>query len=90
MARKTIDESVKKQISESHAKGNPMRKIAREFGISLSSVHRIVTGETAKTPKSKVSKSRDKEERKKKIAELEKKIAALEKKIQEIEESKRL
>jgi len=50
-----------------------MRKIAREFGISLSSVHRIVTGETAKTPKSKVSKSRDKEERKKKIAELEKK-----------------
>lgn len=89
MARKTIDESVKKKISESHAKGDPMRKIAREFGVSLSSVHRIVTGETTKTTKSKISKPRDKEERKKKIAELEKKIGELEKKIQEIEERKR-
>ena len=89
MARKTIDESVKKKISKAHANGDPMRKIAREFGVSLSSVHRIVKSETTKTGRKTVSKTSDKKERKKRIAELEKKIAKLEKKIWEIEDGKR-
>jgi len=89
MARKTIDENVKKKISKAHANGNPMRKIAREFGVSLSSVHRIVKSETEKTGQKTVSKASEKEKRKKRIAELEKKIANLEKKIREIEDSKR-
>ena len=90
MARKTIDESVKKKILEAHANGDPMRKIAREFGVSLSSVHRIAKGETVKTGRKTVIKTSDKEKRKKRIAELEKKIAVLEKKIREIEDSKRI
>jgi IS30 family transposase len=89
MARKIIDENVKKKISEAHANGEPMRKIAKEFGVSVSSVHRIVKGETAETSRKTVVKTSAKEERKKRIKELEKKISRLEKKILEIENSKK-
>ena len=89
MARKIIDKNVKKKISEAHANGESMRKIAGKFGVSVSSVHRIVKDETAETSPKTVIKTSYKEERKKRIEKLEKKILRLEKKIQEIEDSKR-
>jgi transposase len=85
MARKRIDESIRKNVLAAHADGLPMRKIAKEQGVSLSSVSRIVKeqgGQGAR--KAKATKMSD-AERKKKIAELEKKIAELEKRILDIE-----
>jgi len=86
MARKRIDESIREKVLASNAGGLPMRKIAKEQGISLSSVSRIVKeqgGQGAK--KAKKAKKMSDAERRKKIADLEKKIADLEKKILDIE-----
>ena len=85
MARKRINESIRKKVLAAYADGLPMRKIAKEHGVSLSSVSRIVKEQGPKgAKKAKATKMSD-AERKKKIAELEKKIAELEKKILEIE-----
>jgi transposase len=85
MARKRIDESVRKRVLAAHEQGLPMRKIAKEQGVSLSSVSRIVKDHgAAGVKKTKATKMSD-AERKRKIAELERKIAELEKKIFDIE-----
>jgi len=83
MARKKINESIREKVLAAHADGLPMRKIAKEQGVSLSSVSRIVK-EEAGGKKAKGVQMSDAEKRKK-IAELEKKIAELEKKIADIE-----
>ena len=85
MARKRIDESIRKKVLSAHARGLPMRKIAKEHKVSLSSVSRIVKEQGSPVAvKAKEAKMSD-AERRKKIAALEKKIAELEKKILEIE-----
>ena len=77
MARKKIDEKIRQKVIEAQASGLPMRKIAKEFGVGLSSVHRIIK---EKGPE-KVQKKMSKAERLKKIEAIERRIAELEKKI---------
>jgi len=84
MARKKIDEKIRQKVIEAHTRGLPMRKIAKEFGVGLSSVHRIVK---EKGPE-KVHKKMTKAERLKRIGELEGRIAELEKKILDLEAKK--
>ncbi|MFW6147423.1 MAG: helix-turn-helix domain-containing protein [Thermodesulfobacteriota bacterium] len=85
MARKKIDESIRRKVLAAHAEGLPMRKIAKEQGVSLSSVSRIVKEEEAQGGKKAKGVQMSDAEKRKKIAELEKKIAELEKKIADIE-----
>jgi len=85
MARKRINESIRKKVLAAHASGLPMRKIAKEQGVSLSSVSRIVKEQGPRVAKKAKATRMSDAERKKKIAELEKKIAELEKKILDIE-----
>jgi transposase len=85
MARKRIDESIREKVLAAHSGGLPMRKIAKEQGVSLSSVSRIVKEQGGQGAKKAKAKKMSDAERKKKIAELEKKIAELEKKILDIE-----
>ncbi|UCG65623.1 MAG: helix-turn-helix domain-containing protein [Deltaproteobacteria bacterium] len=89
MARKKIDETIRQKVIQAEASGLPMRKIAKEYGISLSSVSRIVKEEGVPKAQQEVIAEKDRAERKKRIQELEKRIAELEKKIFEIEASKR-
>jgi DNA invertase Pin-like site-specific DNA recombinase len=84
MARKKIDEEIRQKVIEAHASRRPMRRIAKEFGVGLSSVHRIVK---EKGPE-KVQKKMSKAERLKKIADIERRIADLEKKILGLEAKK--
>ena len=84
MARKKIDEKIRQKVIEAQASGLPMRKIAKEFGVGLSSVHRIVK---EKGPE-KVQKKMSKAERLKKIEDIERRIADLEKKILGLEAKK--
>ncbi len=82
MARQRIDEKTRKKIIDSHAKGIPMRKIAKQFKVSLSSVSRVVKEEKLK--KGEVSGAREKFDKKKRVEILEKRISELEKKINEL------
>jgi transposase len=84
MARKKINEEIRQKVIEAHGSGLPMRRIAKEFGVGLSSVHRIVK---EKGPE-KVQKKTSKAERLKKIADIERRIADLEKKILDLETKK--
>jgi DNA-binding transcriptional MerR regulator len=85
MARKKIDESIRKKVLADHAAGLPMRKIAKDQGVSLSSVSRIVKEQGEPGGKKTKGAPMSDAEKRKKIAELEKKIAELEKKIADIE-----
>jgi DNA-binding transcriptional MerR regulator len=89
MARKKIDETIRQKVIEAHASGLPMRKIAKEHGVSLSSVSRIVKEEEAPKAQQGILVEKNKAERKKRIEELEKRIAELERKIFEIEARKK-
>jgi transposase len=89
MAQKKIDETIRQKVIKAEASGLPMRKIAKEYGVSLSSVSRIVKEEGMPKAQQEVIAEKDRAERKKRIEELEKRIAELEKKIFEIEASKR-
>ena len=89
MARKKIDEAIRQKVMEAHASGLPMRKIAKECGVSLSSVSRIVKEEGVPKTQQEALVGKDRAERKKRIVALEKRIAELEKKIFEIEARKK-
>jgi orotate phosphoribosyltransferase-like protein len=85
MARKKIDESIREKVLAAHARGLPMRKIATELKVSLSSVSRIVKEQGPQVASKETETKMTDAEKQKKIAELEKKIAELEKKILDIE-----
>jgi len=89
MARKKINETTKQKVIKAHARGQSMRKIATEFGIGLSSVHRIVKEEGLQEDQKNKPKKKVNIERQKRIQELEKRIAELENKIADIEFKKR-
>ena len=89
MARKKIDEPIRQKVTNAHARGLPMRKIAKEYGVSLSSVSRIVKEEGAPVAVQKPRLDKEREEKKKRIAQIEKRIAELEQKIHELEAKKR-
>ena len=88
MARKRIDEAVRKKVIEAHASGLPMRKVARECGVSLSSVHRIVKEKGPQKFQKEIIKRMSTAEKQKRIEELERRIAELEQKILDIEARK--
>ena len=81
MARKKIDEKITESIIKAHASGQPMRKIAKEFEVGLSTVHRIVKEKGPRKVQKGIPKETSKAERLKRIKELEGRIAELEKKI---------
>jgi len=84
MVKKRIDDAVKKKVCKAHASGIPMRKIASEYGISLSSVSRVVSEGSSKKGKTGGKKAPE-SDRQKRIEELERKIAELEKRVLEFE-----
>ena len=88
MAKKQIDETIRKKVMEAHASGVPMRKVAKECGVSVSSVHRIVKEKGPQEVQKKITKRMTKAERLKRIEELERKIAELEKKILDLDARK--
>lgn len=90
MTGKKIDEKTRQDAIRAYENGVTRKKIAERFGISLSSVGRIVT---EKVPKSKQEKKAGYDvtiERQKRIGDLERRIAELEKKILELEAGKKL
>jgi len=81
MARRKINETTRQKVIKAHKSGQSMRTIAKEFGVGLASVHRIVKEqELQKGPKKAATKKVD-TERQKRIQALEERIAELEKKI---------
>ena len=85
MVRKKISETTRQKVIKAHADGQSMRKIAKEFGVGLASVHRIVK-------EKELQKGQKKEvniERQKRIQALEKRIVELEKKITNLGVKKR-
>lgn len=88
MARKKIDQAIRQKVMEAHASGLHMRKVAKECGVSLSSVHRIVKEKGPQRVQKQMIKKMSKAERKKRIQQLERRIAELEKKILDIEAKK--
>jgi transposase len=89
MARRKIDETTKQEVINAHANGISRKKIAEQFGISLSSVSRIVKGKVKQNNNEKGMYEKGKTERQKRIEDLERRIAILEKKILELEARKK-
>ena len=89
MARKKINETTRQKVIKAHANGQSMRKIAKEFGVGLASVHRIVKEKELQKGQKKGAKKKVNIERQKRIQALEKRIAELEKKITNLEFKKR-
>ena len=88
MVRKKLDEKIRESVIKAHASGQPMRKIAEEFGVGLSTVHRIVKGKGPRKVQKGIPKETSKAEKLKRIKELEGRIAELEKKILDQETKK--
>jgi transposase len=88
MVTKKINESTRQKIIKGHASGQSMRKIAKEFGIGLASVHRIVKESELQKDQTKAAKKTISSEKQKRIQELEKRIAELEKKIADLKVKK--
>ena len=76
---------MKQNIVEAHENGMPRKKIAEQFGISLSSVGRIIRQKTPDISHENKTVDDVKTERMKRIEDLEKRIYELEKKILEYE-----
>jgi len=82
MAGKKIDHTVREKIVETYDKGVPRKKIAEQFGVSVSSVGRIIRAREGRDGR---PGSGANDETAKKIAEIERRIAELEQKIMERE-----
>ena len=89
MARKKISETTRQKVIKAHANGQSMRKIAKEFGVGLASVHRIVKEKELQKGQKKGAKKKVNIERQKRIQALEDRIAELEKKITKLGVKKR-
>ena len=85
MAIKKINETIRQKVIEAHTSGLPLRKIAKEYEVSLSSVHRIVKEKGTQKVQKKITKKMSKTERLRRIEKLEKRIAELEKKILDLD-----
>jgi len=89
MPRKRINETTRQKVIKAHENGQSMRKIAKEFGVGLASVHRIVKEKGLQKGQQKGAKKEVNIERQKRIQDLEKRIAELEKKISKLGVKKR-
>jgi hypothetical protein len=81
MAGKKIDDIMKKGIIEASKGGLTQKKIAEKFGISATSVGRIIRSHSSGKYIPREKKSGKKSERSKRIEAIEKRILQLEKKI---------
>jgi transposase-like protein len=83
MGGKRIDESVKQKVREARNAGHSRKEIAKKFGISPTSVSRIVKGAGIQKVREEPVKKTPPEhaERDKKIQEVERRILELEEKI---------
>jgi len=89
MPRKKIDEKIKQDVIKAYENGITRKKITERFGISLSSVGRIVKKKVPKQSHEKKTETGTKTERQKRIENLERRIAELEKRILEFEANKK-
>ena len=89
MARKRIDENIRQGVKKAHKDGITRKKIAEQFGISLSSVSRIIKLESEPNTQKNSELNDWKMKRKKRIEDLEKRLFELERKILEYEAKKR-
>jgi transposase len=81
MARRKINETTRQKVIKAHKSGQSMRTIAKEFGVGLASVHRIVKEQELQKGPKKAATKKVNAERQKRIQALEERIAELEKKI---------
>jgi len=89
MTGKKIDKKTKQEVIEAYENGAPRKDIAEGFGISLSSVGRILKKKVPKHSLEKKTGTVTKTERQKRIEDLEIKIIELEIKILEHEAGKK-
>jgi len=89
MSGKKIDEKIKQEVIKACENGIPRKKIAERFGISLSSVGRIVKKKIPKHSPEKKTEPDTKTERQKRIEALEIKLIELRIKILEHEAGKK-
>jgi transposase len=89
MPRKKIDEKTKQEIIKACENGTARNKIAERFGVSLSSVSRIVKEKLPEHSHEKKTETGTKTERQKRIEDLEIRIIELEIKILEYEARKK-
>lgn len=82
MTVKKIDDSIKAQVIDSHNKGFSRKDISEKFGISLTSVGRIINSQIPGPDRESGKKSPGNSERMRKIEDLEKRVLQLEKKIE--------
>lgn len=84
MAKKRIDEKTRQGVLAAHSKGVTGKIIAEQFGISVSSVKRIVKGKGSQDRQKRVTGRTAGGERLKKLEDLERRINLLEKRILEL------
>lgn len=89
MPRKKIDEKTKQDVILAYENGISRREIAERFGISLSSVGRIIKEKVPKQSPEKKNAPDTKTARQKKIEDLERRIAELERAVLEFEAKKK-
>ena len=89
MPGKKIDEKIKQDVIKAYENGVSRKKIAERFGVSLSSVGRIVKKKVPKHNHEKKTETDTKTERQKRIEDLERRINELEKKVLEFEANKK-
>ena len=88
MSGQKIDEATKRDVIRAYSEGVTRKGIAEQYGISLSSVGRILRGKNRLSGRKDTPETKTRKERQKKIEELERRVAQLEKKILELESRK--
>ena len=89
MPGKKIDEKIKQDVIKAYENGIPRKKIAERFGISLSSVGRIVKNKILEHNHEKKTETVTKTEKQKRMEDLEIRLIELEIKILEFEARKK-
>ena len=89
LARKKIDDAVKRKVLEAHERGLTRKKISEECGISVSSVGRIIKERTPQPKKEKAPETGLAPEKQRKLEEIERRIMELEEKILYLEAKKK-
>ncbi|MDB9822963.1 helix-turn-helix domain-containing protein [Deltaproteobacteria bacterium] len=84
MAGKRIDERTKQEVLKAHSEGLSGKMIAEGYGISRSSVNRIIKAKGPQDSSQKVMGTKPGREGLKKLEDLERRIMQLEKRIMEL------
>jgi uncharacterized protein YjcR len=81
MAGKKIDIAIIEKVVKDHSNGVPRKMIAEKYGISPSSISRIMKSRQTQYVRESIPETKGKTDRQKKIENLERRIVQLEKKI---------